>query len=150
MVEEAYSFMIPVDYIVSANYRLSYRTKAKGPCLSDEARKERRDISNYLRKVYNEGYLDPLKGKNLQVTIFYFLKKSFASRDLDNLEKLSIDGIFKFFNLNDNRIINKTTAKRHVLGSDMEYIYVKISEIPSDKKLNYDLDEIRVLSKGGE
>ena len=141
--------MIPVDYIVSANYRLEFKAN-RGPCLSSEARKERRDISSYLNKAYGVSYLDDLKGKTLQITIFYFLKKSFMARDLDNLEKLSIDGIFKFFNLNDNKIINKTTAKRHVLNSDKEYIYVKIQEVPSSKKLNYDVNEVRVLAEGGE
>lgn len=145
-----YTFMIPTDYIVSVNYMLSYRGKSNSPRLSDEARKEKRDIANYLHKVYNEDYLKSLIGKKLSITIFYFLKKSFGRRDLDNLEKLSIDGFFKFFKLDDNQIINKTTAKRKLIGSDMEYIYIKLTEAPEDKKLEYYLDDIRVLTKGGE
>lgn len=145
-----FTFMIPTDYIVSTNYMLNYRGKSNSPRLSDEARKEKRDIANYLHKVYSDNYLKPLEGKKLSITIFYFLKKSFSKRDLDNLEKLSIDGFFKFFKLNDNQIINKTTAKRKVVGSDKEYIYVEISEAPEDKKLEYFLDDIRVLTKGGE
>ena len=145
-----YTFMIPTDYIVSVNYMLSYRGKSNSPRLSDEARKEKRDIANYLHKVYSEEYLKPLIGKKLNIVIFYFLKKSFGRRDLDNLEKLSIDGFFKFFGLDDNQIINKTTAKRKLIGSDKEYIYIKLTEVSEDKKIDYYLDDIRVLTKGGE
>ena len=140
-----FTFMIPTDYIVSTNYMLSYRGKSNAPRLSDEARKEKRDIANYLHKVYDENMLKVLEDKKLSITIFYFLKKSFGRRDLDNLEKLSIDGFFKFFKLDDNQIINKTTAKRKVMGSDKEYIYIKLSEAPEDRRLEYYLDDIRTL-----
>lgn len=134
-----YSFIIPVNFLVSTNARLE--PSKGGVKLTTEARNEKRNVFLYLSKKYKRELLKDLDNKYLRVTLFYFLKKSFNSRDLDNLEKTSIDSIFRYFKLNDNKIIEKTSCKRRVIDSDKEYVYIKITEAPL-VKLDFSVKEI--------
>ena len=136
---QEFSFIIPVRFLVSTNARLE---QSKGGVkLTTEAQNEKRSVFLYLSKKYKRELLSDLDNKYLRVVLFYFLKKSYNSRDLDNLEKTSIDSIFRFFKLNDNKIIEKTTCKRKVIDSDMEYIYFKVTEAPK-VKLDFSVKEI--------
>lgn len=116
--------------------------------LTDEARHEKREINNYLKASYPQDMMADLRGRKLSITIFYFLKTSYGARDLDNLEKTSIDGIFKYFKLNDNTVVNKVTSKRKVDQSDTEYILYRFSELPDDSKIEYTKDEVLSLVGG--
>lgn len=134
-----FSIMIPIDFTVSTNARLVYNGGQAR--LTGEARKEKRDIYKYLSENVKSTALKDLKGKFLNVTLFYFLKQSFGARDVDNLLKTSIDGIFKYFGLNDNTIVNLVVSKRKVNDSEKEYIYFKISDMP-ESKLAFNLSDI--------
>ena len=116
--------------------------------LTDEARHEKREINNYLKSSYPQDMMADLRGSKLSITIFYFLKTSYGARDLDNLEKTSIDGIFKYFKLNDNTVVNKVTSKRRVSYSDTEYILYRFTKLPDDSKIEYTKDEVLSLVGG--
>jgi len=96
-----------------------------GMRLSAEANKLKSTIYSELEKA-NCKFLEPVDwDKPLSLTTIYVLSSSIARRDLGNLEKCITDAIFKYFDLNDNRIYESHQYKIYNKKGIQNEEYVK-------------------------
>lgn len=66
------------------------------------------------------------------LTIQFIFKQSFFKRDLDNLMKVVQDAIFRYFKINDSRVIELHTFKSILPSAAEEKICVSLSESTSE------------------
>jgi Holliday junction resolvase RusA-like endonuclease len=66
------------------------------------------------------------------LTIQFIFKQSFFKRDLDNLMKVVQDAIFRYFKINDSRVIELHTFKSILPEASEEKICVSLSESGSE------------------
>ena len=66
------------------------------------------------------------------LTIQFIFKQSFFKRDLDNLMKVVQDAIFRYFKINDSRVIELHTYKSILPNATEEKICVSLSESTSE------------------
>jgi Holliday junction resolvase RusA-like endonuclease len=71
------------------------------------------------------------KYAKLSLTLVFGVISNINNRDLDNMLKISIDGIFKGIGINDNRV-NEINCKKVISSMDCEYISIKIDVLPTD------------------
>ena len=80
------------------------------------------------------------------LTIQFIFKQSFFKRDLDNLMKVVQDAIFRYFKINDSRVIELHTYKSILPNASEEKICVCLSE--SNSEIRFDkLEELPVPEK---
>jgi hypothetical protein len=70
------------------------------------------------------------------LTIQFIFKQSFFKRDLDNLMKVVQDAIFRYFKINDSRVIELHTYKSILPNASEEKICVCLSE--SNSEIRFD------------
>lgn len=80
------------------------------------------------------------------LTIQFIFKQSFFKRDLDNLMKVVQDAIFRYFKINDSRVIELHTYKSILPNASEEKICVCLSE--SNSEIRFDkLEELPIPEK---
>jgi Holliday junction resolvase RusA-like endonuclease len=129
---EPVAAIIPCKHICSVNdmYEPNKYNKSKVQ-LTKNARDYKKEIIKELTKIgfRIDGYDDTYA---LIISIQFVVNSRLTIRDLDNMEKLTIDAIYKYLGLNDNSIYEKHTMKVST-DSDYEFIKFVISQSPRKK-----------------
>lgn len=106
------------------------------------------EINEQLRMIdfKNEAPWIFKKDAVFNLTIQFIFKQSFFKRDLDNLMKVVQDAIFRYFKINDSRVIELHTYKSILPNASEEKICVCLSE--SNSEIRFDkLEELPVPEK---
>ncbi len=80
------------------------------------------------------------------LTIQFIFKQSFFKRDLDNLMKVVQDAIFRYFKINDSRVIELHTFKSILPSASEEKICVSLSESTSEIRFDH-LEDLPIPDK---
>ena len=96
------------------------------------------EINEQLRMIDFHGEAPWIFKKDavFNLTIQFIFKQSFFKRDLDNLMKVVQDAIFRYFKINDSRVIELHTYKSILPNSTEEKICVCLSE--SNAEIRFD------------
>lgn len=86
------------------------------------------------------------KGAVFNLTIQFIFKQSFFKRDLDNLMKVVQDAIFRYFKINDSRVIELHTFKSILPSASEEKICVSLSESTSEIRFDH-LEDLPIPDK---
>lgn len=103
------------------------------------------EINEQLRMIdfKNEAPWIFKKDAVFNLTIQFIFKQSFFKRDLDNLMKVVQDAIFRYFGINDSRVIELHTYKSILPNAAEEKICVSLSQ--SNSEIRFDkMEELPV------
>lgn len=105
-----------------------------GMRLSSEARLQKEMIHQELTKANLIEHKKDIDWRYpFEISICYVLLSNIGKRDLNNLHKATIDGIFEYFGLNDNRIYAEHYYKIGMKDTSDNYEYIKFSLKQIDK-----------------
>ena len=103
------------------------------------ATKVTEEINEQLRMINFEEQAPWIFKKDavFNLTIQFIFKQSFFKRDLDNLMKVVQDSIFRYFKINDSRVIELHTFKSILPSASEEKICVSLSESTSEIRFDH-------------
>lgn len=103
------------------------------------ATKVTEEINEQLRMIDFEEQAPWIFKKDavFNLTIQFIFKQSFFKRDLDNLMKVVQDSIFRYFKINDSRVIELHTFKSILPSASEEKICVSLSESTSEIRFDH-------------
>lgn len=111
-----------IDYIPSVNSMLGVGKNGKR-FLNPEAKKYKWDIQSQISKTKDLHFLYDGK-RGIVVKLIFVLKQSYLARDLDNMQKMTIDAIFQYYKVNDSRIVDLHSIK--LFDGNLVKEYVKV------------------------
>lgn len=139
--------IIPVEYIPSINNTYGYDPGSKQVYKETWIHVTEKKIQDYLRKTVMKSQYRFVTNNNRFVCHYdFFLNKFYEplgvgvekSRDADNLIKVVEDAIFRFFGVDDSRVLEIYARKHNLPRAGSEYIAFSIEES------NYDINSFQV------
>lgn len=71
------------------------------------------------------------------LSLVFYLKDGFGRRDVDNMLKVVVDVLSRYFGFNDNRVISYKHCKRQIVNFEdeypREYLYFTIEQVARQK-----------------
>lgn len=139
--------IIPVEYIPSINNTYGYDPGSKQVYKETWIHVTEKKIQDYLRKTILRSQYKFVTNQNRFVCYYdFFLNRYYEplgvgvekSRDADNLIKVVEDAIFRFFGVDDSRVLEIYARKHNLSTAKSEYIAFSIEES------NYDINSFQL------
>lgn len=115
--------IIPLQYIPSINDMYAINQNAKCEYKKPYIHREEANVKKYLSLVVNRRkYYFMNNGNRFKCHYDFFMKRNSQKRDVSNCLKFIEDSIFRFFNVDDSRVLEIVARKFAVLSTQNEYV----------------------------